>query len=52
MKLTEPCEPFPSSVAADLQHATPHPAFVLPFWLLSLWSLYRIYRRQKTEADA
>ena len=42
----------PSSVAADIQGVMRHPAFVIPFWILLLWSLYRIYRRQKGVADA
>jgi hypothetical protein len=42
----------PSSVAADIQGVMRQPAFVIPFWILLLWSLYRIYRRQKGVADA
>jgi hypothetical protein len=41
----------PSSVAVDIQSVMRHPAFVLPFWILLLWSLYRIYRRQKEVTD-
>jgi len=43
---------LPNSVAADVQRALHHPAFVLPFWLLLLSGLYRIYGRQKAEVDA
>ena len=42
----------PSSVAADIQSVMRHPAFVIPFWILLLWSLYRIYRRRRGVADA
>lgn len=42
----------PSSVADDVQNVMRHAAFVIPFWILLLWSLYRIYRRQKGVADA
>src|SRR5579863_7442358 len=42
----------PGPVAADIQGVMRHPAFVIPFWILLLWSLYRIYRRQKEQADA
>ena len=41
-----------SSVAADIESVMRHPAFVFPFWILLLWSLYRLYRRQKGVADA
>jgi len=42
----------PTSVADDIQSVMRHSAFVLPFWILLLWNLYRFYRRQKGEADA
>lgn len=42
----------PSSVADDIQMVMQHPAFVGPFWILLLWSLYRIYRTQKGEVAA
>jgi hypothetical protein len=42
----------PSSVADDIQSVRHHPAFMIPFWIFLLWSLYRIYRRQKAEAEA
>jgi hypothetical protein len=42
----------PSSVADEIQSVMHHPAFVIPFWIFLIWSLYRLYRRQKAEADA
>jgi hypothetical protein len=42
----------PKSLADDIQSVMRHPAFVIPFWIFLLWSLHRIYRRQKEEADA
>src|ERR1700744_1267565 len=42
----------PNVITADVQHAIRHPAFVIPFWILGLGSLYRIYRRQRREAEA
>ena len=37
----------PSSVAVTVQSVIWHPAFMLPFWILLLWNLYRLYRRRK-----
>jgi hypothetical protein len=35
-------------VSADTtQRISSHPAFVLPMWLLGLWSLFRRWRRQR-----
>jgi hypothetical protein len=42
---------IPSSTASAIERVIRHPAFVLPFWLLLLWSLHRIYRRQKGQVD-
>jgi hypothetical protein len=44
----------PRSVDATIGRVVHHPAFVLPFWLLMLWSLFRIYRTQsqRTEGGA
>ncbi len=42
----------PNSVSTDIQSVIRHPAFVIPFWILLLWSLYRLYRKQKGVADA
>jgi hypothetical protein len=42
----------PRSVDADIQSVMRHPAFVLPLWIFLLWILYRVYCKQKAEADA
>ncbi|HEY4416835.1 MAG TPA: hypothetical protein VGO57_14180 [Verrucomicrobiae bacterium] len=42
---------IPKSAAAAIDHATRHPAFVLPMGLLFYWGLYRMYRRRKGGAD-
>jgi len=39
---------FHPLVSADtMQRISFHPAFVLPVWLLGLWSLFRRWRRQR-----
>jgi hypothetical protein len=45
------CKHFvPASLTAE--RVVHHPAFVLPVYGLTMWGLYGVYRKQKTEATA
>lgn len=43
---------MPAWIGSECERIIRHPALVIPFWLFLLWSLYRVYRRQKGGADA
>ena len=43
---------IPASTDSQFEPIIHHPAFVFPFGVFMLWSLNKIYRRQKGSADA
>ena len=43
---------LPSSAADVTKRVLSHPAFVVPFWLLLLWGLFRHWQIQKRGANA
>ena len=46
------CHWLPSTPVPEMiRQVIHHPLFVLPLWILMLWSLRRLYRNQKAEAD-
>ena len=43
---------IPSSAAAVVERAASHPAFVVPFWLFTMWGLFSQWHRQNGAANA
>jgi hypothetical protein len=43
---------IPASAGSAFERIIHHPGFVFPFWAFLIWSLYRVYRKQKDGADA